>query len=415
MSNPLLVGVDVHRQTNTVCLMDAAGHLLGPRRTIDNNRPGAEGLVHQLAHQMAAGDFDAIQIAAEATGWYWWHFFQTLSHDPTLQQWPLQLYPLNPRLTANFAKTYVDHDHTDLSDAFVIADRLRMGRDLPPPYQLDARYLAVRLLTRYRFHLIHAVAREKAYALAIVYLKASEYGRLKPFGNLFGTASRAVLQEFASLEAIAQMPFDDLVEWLDVRGKRRFTDPHDNARTLQQVARDSYDLPQALQQPVHQILGLCLQHVTFLEGQVKRLDSAIAEQLVCIPHTLETIPGIGPVFAGGIIAEVGDIARFEYDQAKVAKFAGFKWKTHQSGDFTAEETRLSRTGNRFLRYYFCEAANAVRMHDREYGAYYERKYREVRQHQHKRAIVLTARKLVRLVARLLTSREPYQIRRPVSS
>jgi transposase len=415
MSNPLLVGVDVHRQTNTVCLMDAAGHLLGPRRTIDNNRPGAEVLVHQLAHQMAAGDFDAIQIAAEATGWYWWHFFQTLSHDPTLQQWPLQLYPLNPRLTANFAKTYVDHDHTDLSDAFVIADRLRMGRDLPPPYQLDARYLAVRLLTRYRFHLIHAVAREKAYALAIVYLKASEYGRLKPFGNLFGTASRAVLQEFASLEAIAQMPFDDLVEWLDVRGKRRFTDPHDNARTLQQVARDSYDLPQALQQPVHQILGLCLQHVTFLEGQVKRLDSAIAEQLVCIPHTLETIPGIGPVFAGGIIAEVGDIARFEYDQAKVAKFAGFKWKTHQSGDFTAEETRLSRTGNRFLRYYFCEAANAVRMHDREYGAYYERKYREVRQHQHKRAIVLTARKLVRLVARLLTSREPYQIRRPVSS
>lgn len=415
MSNPLLVGVDVHRQTNTVCLMDLAGHVLGRRRTIDNNRPGAALLVDHLAQQMTAGDFDTIQVAAEATGWYWWHFFQTLSRDPTLQQWPLQLYPLNPRLTANFAKTYVDRDHTDLSDAFVIADRLRMGRDLPPAYQLDTRYLAVRLLTRYRFHLVHTLAREKAYALAILYLKASEYGRLKPFGNLFGAASRAVLQEFASLEEIAAVPFDELVEWLDVRGKRRFADPHHNASTLQQVARDSYVLPEALSLPVHQVLSWSLQHVTFLEGQLKRLDGAIAEQLECIPHTLETIPGIGPVFAGGIVAEIGDIARFEYDQAKVAKFAGFKWHKHQSGDFRAEETRMTRTGNRYLRYYFCEAANAVRMHAAEYTAYYERKYREVRQHQHKRAIVLTARKLVRLVVRLLTSNQPYQVRRPASS
>ena len=355
MPNPLLVGVDVHRQTNTVCLMDQAGHPRGPRFTIDNNRPGTEAFVRQVAHQVTEGDFDAIQIAAEATGWYWWHFFQTLERDPLLQQWPLQLYPLNPRLTANFAKTYVDRDHTDLGDAFVIADRLRMGRDLPPPYQLDARYLALRLLTRYRFHSVHALVREKAYALAILYLKASEYARLKPFGNLFGAASRAVLQEFASLEQLAAMPFDELVEWLDRKGKRRFADPQDNARTLQQVARDPYLLPEALSLPVHQILGWSLQHITFLEGQLKRLDSAITEQIESIPHTLETIPGIGPVFAGGIVAELGDIARFEFDQAKVAKFAGFKWKKHQSGDFTAEQTRMTRTGNRYLRYYFCEA------------------------------------------------------------
>jgi len=415
MSNPLLVGVDVHRQTNTVCLMDAAGQLVGPHHTIDNNRVGADVLVQQLAHKMAEGDFDTIQIAAEATGWYWWHFFQTLARDPTLQHCSLQLYPLNPRLTANFAKTYVDRDHTDLNDAFVIADRLRMGRDLPPPYQLDAHYLAVRLLTRDRFHVVHILAREKAYALSILYLKASEYGRLKPFGNLFGAASRAVLQEFASLEQIAALPFDELVEWLDVRGKRRFADPQANARTLQQVACDSYALPEALVQPVHQILEWRLQHITFLEGQLKRLDTAIAEQLSAIPHTLETIPGIGSVFAGGIVSELGDLARFEYDQAKVAKYAGFKWKKHQSGDFTAEETHLTRTGNRYLRYYFCEAANAVRMHDREYGAYYDRKYHEVRQHQHKRALVLTARKLVRLVVRLLTSNQAYQPRRPASS
>jgi len=72
---------------------------------------------------------------------------------------------------------------------------------------------------------------------------------------------------------------------------------------------------------------------------------------------------------------------------------------------------MTHKGNRYLRYYFCEAANSVRMRDAEYGAYYNRKYHEVRKHQHKRAIVLTARKLVRLVVRLLTTNQPYQPRR----
>jgi hypothetical protein len=51
------------------------------------------------------------------------------------------------------------------------------------------------------------------------------------------------------------------------------------------------------------------------------------------------------------------------------------------------------------------------MHDVSYAAYYEKKYNEVPKHKHKRAITLTARKLVRLVVRLLTTNEPYQVRR----
>ena len=183
-------------------------------------------------------------------------------------------------------------------------------------------------------------------------------------------------------------------------------------RRLQQVARDSYRLPVALEQPVNQVLTLSLQHIGFLERQIQRLEGAVAAQLTEIPHTLETIPGIGPVYAGGIISEIGDLARFGYDETKVAKFAGCKWKRHQSGQFTAEERELTRTGNKYLRYYLCEAANTVRMHTPEYAAYYERKYWEVRQHQHKRAVVLTARKLVRLVVRLLTTNQAYQARRP---
>jgi len=412
MSNPLLVGVDVHRKTNVVCFMKRDGQEIGQRFSVQNNRQGTANLAQAIDSLATEEGCDAIQIAAEATGWYWWHFFQTLEQDTFLNQRPLALYSFNPRLTANFKKTYSDLDKTDSIDAFVITDRLRLGRDLPYPFTYDEPYMVARLLTRHRFHLIHNLVREKSYCLAHLYLKASEYTRLKPFSNIFGTTSRAIIRDYPSIEEIAAIPFDQLVEIIDVKGKRRFADPEDNARRLQAVARDSYPLPNALHNPVNLILRQSLQDITHLERQIKRTETAIAQAMLSIPHTLDTIPGIGPVFSGGIISEIGRLQRFDFDQAKVANFAGLKWRKTQSADFRAEETRMTHKGNRYLRYYFCEAANSVRRRDAEYGAYYDRKYHEVRKHQHKRAIVLTARKLVRLVVRLLTTNQPFQPRRP---
>jgi transposase len=182
--------------------MDQQGQEPVPRQTIPNNRPGTQALAQQLAELLQSGDFDGLQLAAEATGWYWFHFCLTLSQDPVLNHCPVELYPFNPRLTANFKGTYIDLDHTDVTDSFVVADRLRMGRDLPAPFQYDPLHLPLRFLTRYRYHLVHDLAREKAYCLAILYLKASEYTHpaKRPFSNVFGAASRAVIQEFASID-----------------------------------------------------------------------------------------------------------------------------------------------------------------------------------------------------------------------
>jgi hypothetical protein len=62
---------------------------------------------------------------------------------------------------------------------------------------------------------------------------------------------------------------------------------------------------------------------------------------------------------------------------------------------------------KYLRYYLVEAANLIRMHDREYAAFYTAKYNEAHTHKHKRALVLTARKLVRLVYALLRTNQLY--------
>ncbi|WP_155728997.1 transposase, partial [Ligilactobacillus aviarius] len=73
------------------------------------------------------------------------------------------------------------------------------------------------------------------------------------------------------------------------------------------------------------------------------------------------------------------------------------WKRKQSGNFESENTKLSQTGNRYFRYYLVEAANSVKNRVPEYKTFYQRKYAETPKHKHKRALVLTARKFVRLV------------------
>lgn len=412
-SNPLIAGVDVHRKTNTYCLMTRDGQEVVPRFTLDNNRPGTQALVEKVRQVMETDGFTELRLAAEATGWYWFHLFETLRNDPILQDCPSELFLLNPRLTANFKKSYVDLDKSDPIDAYVIADRLRWGRDIQTPFNYDEKLLALRFLTRYRYHVVHQLASEKAYCTAILYLKASEYSNegKQAFSNLFGAASRSVIQEFASLDEVAAMPFDELVAWLDAQGKHRFPDPAENARRLQRIANDSYPLPELLQPSVNLVLNLSLKNIGNLEALSKRLDTAIAEQMETIPNTLNTIPGLGPVLAAGIIAEIGGVQRFDCDEAKIAKFAGFKWRKSGSAEFQAEETPMTRTGNPYLRYYFCEAAFSVQRCDSEYGAFFQRKAKEARNHRHKRATVLTARKLVRLVVRLLATNQPYQPRR----
>lgn len=129
--------------------------------------------------------------------------------------------------------------------------------------------------------------------------------------------------------------------------------------------------------------------------------------LGAIPQTLNSIPGIGPIFASGIISEIGDINKFK-SHKQFAKLAGLAWTENQSGDFTAKRTRLINSGNRFLRYYLIEAANSVKVRDPVFAEYYAKISIEPKQFAHKQALALTARKLMRLVYTLLKTNQLYQ-------
>ena len=403
MLQTLHVGIDVGSRQHAVCLLDAAGTRPGKPFRVPNNRPGAEQLLAQLAQVAPA--YAQVQIGLEATGLYWWHLYRALAQAPELAPYQPQVVVFNPRLIHGFRDAYTAMEKTDPDDAFLIAERLRFGRlpASPPP---DPRSFPLQRLTRYRFHLVQTLVRTKAQALTLLFLAASEYDRLHPFADPFGASSVAVLTEFQTLDELAAVPLEELIRFLDQHGRHQFADSAAVARRLQQVAADSFRLDANAVEPVHYALTHALAHIRFLTQQLASLDRRIAKELARFPNTLLSVPGIGPVYAAGLIAEIGDVTRFPTDGA-LAKYAGLWWPRRQAGTFDAADRPLSKAGNIYLRYYLCEAANSLRVHNEAYRQFYDRKSRETPKHPHKRAMVLTARKLVRLVYALLRTNQLY--------
>src|SRR5699024_11423962 len=99
----------------------------------------------------------------------------------------------------------------------------------------------------------------------------------------------------------------------------------------------SYRLDRVVEDSIDTILATSITVIRRCEKQIKELDKSIKRIMASMTQTLESVPGIGPVFAAGIIAEIGQSERFE-DETKIAKCAGLYWRKHQSGRFTAEDT-----------------------------------------------------------------------------
>lgn len=406
----LFVGVDVSSEDLKVRIMDCDGNSL-KKFTVQNNPAGASFLRDQVICLADKYSCHEIHIGMESTSIYSFHPAMFLNEDEALRKYRTKVFVINAALVSQFKKAYPYLDKTDDIDAWVIADRLRFGH-LPYTAVMQEQLLALQRLTRMRYRLVHNTTREKQYFLQNLFLKCNAF-RSEVESSAFGNAMMELFFEQYSLEEISSMDVAVLADFLREKGKNRFPDPEGVARCIQKAARSSYRLSKCVEVSVDVLLATSIECIHTLSAQIKQLDKAIEKLLDGIPNTLKTIPGIGPVFCSGILAEIGDINRFK-DQASIAKYAGLTWSKYQSGKFEAEETKMIRSCNHYLRFYLVEAANSVKRVEPEFRDYYLKKYREVPKHQHKRALVLTARKLVRLVDALLRNDQVYTPRRKVN-
>ncbi len=119
---------------------------------------------------------------------------------------------------------------------------------------------------------------------------------------------------------------------------------------------------------------------------------------------LRTIPGIGKFFAVLIANEVDDIGRFASEK-KFFSYIGIVPSTYSSGGRTFHG-RLTKQGNKYLRWALVKAIWPAVRSDPELGAYYQKiKARKGANP----AKIATARRLATIVYRVLSRERAYRV------
>ena len=354
MTNSLFIGVDVSLKTNQFFVMNFDQHIFFNKK-FPNTPDGSEEFIDGLKSLYSKFHFDKIIFCLESTGVYSFHIACFLSSNEFLNSFHSLVYQVNAKDIKNYKRSYTDIEKTDPVDAFAIADFARVGRCKNKQPFRGSQFIALQRLSRQRFHISKNLVKEKLYVMNNIYISFSAiiYADKtdKPFSNMFGATSSALFEEFTSPDVIANTSLEDMLNFISVKGKNRTKNPEDKIDLLNKAVRTSYRLDQSAYDPINIAIASSLNLIRFFEKQIKDLDKAIVNTVAGLDsnsyNVLLSIPGIGRVFAAGIIAEIGSIDHFKHN-AKLAKYIGLSWNRNQSGNFNGVERNLSSCGNKYL-------------------------------------------------------------------
>ncbi|HYJ66881.1 MAG TPA: IS110 family transposase [Nocardioidaceae bacterium] len=113
-----------------------------------------------------------------------------------------------------------------------------------------------------------------------------------------------------------------------------------------------------------------LAELVAVEAKIKKATAELKTMVLARQSRLMNIPGVGPVVAARILADVGDVARFA-DRNRFASWTGTAPLDASSGE--QNRHRLSRAGNRRVNHMIHIAAVTQLRHDPVGRGYYQRK------------------------------------------
>ena len=383
-------GIDVAKRKHAVALLDEKGQLVQRPFTIENTRAGFDQLLQALK---ALGG--PVLIGLEATGHYWRALYDDLTHH----EYPVVV--LNALQVHAFRKSGVRKVKSDRTDAVWIGEFLRFSQP-EPAKPTTAVFLQLKDLSRFRYHLSDQMGDAKRKLLSVLDRIFPEYETL--FSSVFLTTSRQLLAQAASAQELADFDLHELTDLLHTASRGRFD--RAKAEALQTLAKQSVGvrfLADAAQLQVRCLLA----QMDLLEEQRQRVDDALAQLMDQVPQHLTSLPGVGPTTGAALLAEIGDIQRFDAPEKLVA-YAGIDATVYQTGQFEARQMHMSKRGSPYLRHALWQAASMAIMHDDELRAYYDRKRKEGKAHG--TALGAVCRKLITRVYIVLKENRPYEVR-----
>jgi transposase len=364
-------GLDVHKEWVVACVRKlVAGRVQQQVRTF---RTETNALL-ELADWLT--DLGVSHVAMESTGVYWkpvWNLFEGI----------FEMLLVN----AEHIKK-VPGRKTDVKDAQWICELLQHGL-LKPSFVPDRPVRQLRDLTRQRVQL----TRQKV-QVANRIQKTLEDANIKlgsVASDVLGVSGRDMIRAIISGEGdplkLADLARQKLRAKIPQLQEALFGEVQDHHRFL---------------------LGMLMEQLEFLEGQIGRLSARIAEVLpapfAAAIQRLQTIPGVDRKAAENILAEAGaDMGPFA-SCGHLASWVGICPGNHES----AGKRKSGRTskGNEWLRVVLVQCAWAA---SRSKGTYLKAMYgRLAARRGKKRALVAVGHRLLEIIYNVLKKGQTYQ-------
>lgn len=394
------LGIDIAKREHVLGSRWENGERHGRAFAFANDERGFASLLERLRELDATPEESLVVM--ESTGHYWMALWEFLS----AHGWEVAL--VNPVLTDAFRKAdTLRKTKTDQVDAFLIAEYARF-KGLGPTRVSPEGAEGLKQLTRYRHHLVGERTALKNRLTSVADRIFPELAGL--FSDKHSATARAILGEYGTAAKVAATDIRTLTR--TVKSASRGRHGRAKAEEVKDAARRSIGTTFAadsLAFEARHIAGL----IGHLDGKVADLDGEIARLLDPeVGSLLQSIPGIGPVCAATIAAEIGDPDRFD-EPKKLMAYAGMDSTKFQSGRFDGDEQHMSKRGSAPLRNALMTAADGARRLDPYFGDYYDSL--RARNKHHYVAVSGCARKLCGVILAVLRERRPYEPRPSVQS
>ena len=301
-------------------------------------------------------------VVLESSGHYWMPLASHLSRRGV----PVAL--VNPLAARYFARSRLGRTKSDPADARSLAEMAM--RDAPPARD---PFVGVELRQAARFAMTLVAEQGKVCQRLHRLVELGFPELMEVFEDPTCLTAREVLRLAPTADAARRRRTATLASANGTPGHRQLGAT--KARRLHDLAADTIAVPQ-LDAEVTFEIGLLLDRFDLLERQIAEADGRVASLLDGeLARRLRTIPGVGPATCAALIAEIGDISRFEtFDQ--LLAYAGVHPAERSSGRKGASpETswHMSKAGNAHLRAAAYRMAMVGITHNPVIAATYRRK------------------------------------------
>ena len=358
------VGIDIAKYEHVASVYNSiTGELVIDSLHFDNNDKGFKALLSSVSK------LDDLVFGFESTAHYHQNLFNFLSSKK------YKCFLLNPLQTSRFRGLSIRNAKNDNIDSHSI--------------EQEFGHNDLKELCSQRDALLTQSSTLKIQLLTYLDRVFPELEGIVGKSGIHSKAIRAILVKYSSAQAIAKVRIDHLINLANTASGNKFSE--DKILKIKDAAKSSVGFhSSALALKIKQTIE-SLEH---LKRQIDEINHEISNHPLVTGAPLHKIKGMNSIEIAYIISAINNISRFD-SVKKIVAYAGLDPIIRQSGTFCATRTRMSKRGNRLLRYALIWAANNVRKHNTDMEQYYLKKRSEGKNHYN--ALGHCAVKLIRYI------------------